>query len=310
MRILFLLLALCCLAGCATTDYREAAVLRCNSLSAGTSPDVVIQSCTEAINYAGWLDGKNTALALTNRGGARQVKHEYALAIPDFSAALQIDPGIQQAYADRGASYAHLGNYDAALADLDRSLSMRPSDPIALNTRCWTRARANVALDAALIDCDSALALAQGRATVLDSRGLVEYRMGRLADAQADYDAALRVAPRFASSLYMRGLIKRQTGDTAGGQADIAAAEAIAPDIAATFAALGIPKAAQPVTTAPAKEAAALIPCPVKLPARHRLTHACRGRQAERQALHRARGEIGEGFGLDEVAAPAGVLGG
>jgi tetratricopeptide (TPR) repeat protein len=252
MRILFLLAGLCILSGC-MTDYHQAAIAKCNGTRSGVSPDVVIQNCTAAIGFADGLDSKNTAGALTNRGGAYMLKGDYVAAVLDLTAALRIEPDLQQAYADRGASYANLGNTAAALSDLNRSLLMRPNDATALNMRCWTRARANIELGDALIDCDSGLALAPNATLLLDSRGLVEYRMGKLKDAQADYDAVLRARPQMPSSLYVRGLIRRQLGDAAGGQTDIDAAKALVPGIVDFYARLGIPQTAQPAPE-PAKK--------------------------------------------------------
>jgi tetratricopeptide (TPR) repeat protein len=74
----------------------------------------------------------------------------------------------------------------------------------------------------------------------LDSRGLVNLKIGLPNSAIADYNAALRINPKHASALYGRGKAKLRNGDTAGGNSDLAAAKAINPEIADEFVAYGI----------------------------------------------------------------------
>jgi tetratricopeptide (TPR) repeat protein len=73
-----------------------------------------------------------------------------------------------------------------------------------------------------------------------DSRGLVYFRLGRLAEAIADYDARLKVNPKSAYSLYGKGLARLKKGDKAEGEADIAAAKAINPKIEDQFEKYGL----------------------------------------------------------------------
>ena len=94
-------------------------------------------------------------------------------------------------------------------------------------------------LQAALDDCNHALALHAGDPSALDSRGLVYLRMKNPAAALADYSAALALSPSKASSLYGRGIARQILGDTAA-DADFAAAKAIQPGIAEQFSKWGI----------------------------------------------------------------------
>ena len=74
---------------------------------------------------------------------------------------------------------------------------------------------------------------------MLDSRGLVYFRLGRMEEALADFDAALDQTPDLAASLFMRGVIRKQTG-AAGGDADLAAARMIWPRVDEDYARYGI----------------------------------------------------------------------
>ena len=79
-------------------------------------------------------------------------------------------------------------------------------------------------LGKALDDCNAALKR-QGRTTAfLDTRGLVNLRLGRIDAAIADYDDALKLQPKLARALYGRGLAKQRKGLEAEAEADLAAA--------------------------------------------------------------------------------------
>jgi len=74
----------------------------------------------------------------------------------------------------------------------------------------------------------------------LDSRALVNLKLGHLDAAIADYDAVLSTKPGYDSSLYGRELAKRKMGDNEGAERDIAAAKATNAKIAEEFAHYGI----------------------------------------------------------------------
>src|SRR6185312_4560588 len=202
-----------------------------------------------------------------NRGVARYEKHDDAGALADFNQALRLNAKDGLAYAARAdlllakgdlrngwsdygeavkqapndgrirerraRAYERAGRYSDSIHDLDAVLERTPSAGrlALLNERCWARAQWGQELSAALSDCDAALVLAPNLAAVLDSRGLVNLRMGQYDRAIADYDAALRQSPKEASSLFGRGMAKIGKGRVEEGRGDIAAARAAAPEI-------------------------------------------------------------------------------
>jgi tetratricopeptide (TPR) repeat protein/predicted aspartyl protease len=112
--------------------------------------------------------------------------------------------------------------------------------PTVLNDRCWARALAGTELPAALSDCNAALRQRPGNLSILDSRAMVELRMGDADKAIADYDAVIAKQPQSAWSLYGRGVARQKKGDAAGAKADFEAAAAVAPKLAARAKRLGI----------------------------------------------------------------------
>jgi tetratricopeptide (TPR) repeat protein len=135
------------------------------------------------------------------------------------------------------------GQYAQASAYWDRVVAATPdkaSRSLALNSSCWSRARAGVELDRALKDCDTSLQLQPGIASALDSRGLVHLRKGDPAKALADYDAALAHAPNAATSLYGRGLAEARLGESDKSHADLAQARWLDPTIDKLFEGWGL----------------------------------------------------------------------
>jgi tetratricopeptide (TPR) repeat protein len=144
---------------------------------------------------------------------------------------------------ETGSIYSRLGDQKAAIHQYSLWLDSHPDDTQArraLNGRCWARALGGLELDAAVRDCNGAVRAEPGVADPLDSRGLVQLRRGRYADAIADYDKALRIKPNLAWSLYGRGLAKIKSGHKDEGDVDIRAAVAIDKTIAETAKGYGV----------------------------------------------------------------------
>jgi predicted aspartyl protease len=121
------------------------------------------------------------------------------------------------------------------LSTLDKALTLSPTNAGLLNARCYQRGIENIKLGEALADCETALHSLPANAHILDSKGLILYRLARYPDALDTYNAALKQNPQQAASLYMRGQTKRKLGDAAGGAADIAAAKALNADTKKIF---------------------------------------------------------------------------
>jgi tetratricopeptide (TPR) repeat protein len=173
-----------------------------------------IEACTSLIGLYGDVTANRGLLALAYlaRGTAQLRSGEQARAQPDYLEAIRLDSIPIDA-----------GERDAAL----------------YNDRCWARAVGMVDLDAALADCNEALRLRPDFVPALDSRAFVHMRSSRFREAITDYDAAIKGIPQDPYSLYGRGIAKIRTGDTAGGQADIESSKAVQ-DVTAEFTAYGL----------------------------------------------------------------------
>ena len=139
--------------------------------------------------------------------------------------------------------YENLDQPELAIVNYDAWLKMHPEDaarPTAYNGRCWARALLNRELDRAMSDCNTALKLRPGYASYLDSRALVNLRLGKLDTALSDYDAAIKANPRNAWSLYTRATAERRAGKIEAADADRKAALAINPNVAKRAARYGL----------------------------------------------------------------------
>jgi tetratricopeptide (TPR) repeat protein/transglutaminase-like putative cysteine protease len=139
----------------------------------------------------------------------------------------------------QAALLAKTGKAPEAITALDTAIKAAPGNPELLNSRCWTKGTRSLALDTALKDCTKAIELSENPSYILDSRGLVYFRLGRMDDALADFDAALDQAPGMAGSLFMRGVIRKKLGQP-GADEDLAGARLISPRIDEEYAGYGI----------------------------------------------------------------------
>ncbi|HYD23976.1 MAG TPA: DUF3857 domain-containing protein [Croceibacterium sp.] len=133
------------------------------------------------------------------------------------------------AYADTRATVTALqGDTGVALSLLAEEVAGKPENPEVLNADCWFRGLFNVAVDNALGGCTHAIERADDPIAALDSRAMVQFRLGNYDAAIADLDAVLRLAPAIPASRYLRGVVRLRKGDEAGRE-DIETALRMAP---------------------------------------------------------------------------------
>ncbi len=179
-----------------------------------------------------WLTRIDRAALYVRRG-------EIDSALADFHAAQDAPPGaVELEHFDMGVGY-RAGRADGTTqSDIDspardEAQYKRSLDQVAqwllydFARRCRARAAANVELDSALADCNTALQIDPKSEAALDSRALVQFRRGDWADALADCQSALAINEKSIAPLYLRGLVEQRMGNTAAGNADIAAARAM-----------------------------------------------------------------------------------
>jgi tetratricopeptide (TPR) repeat protein len=180
-------------------------------------------------DFAGAVDDLSQAInsfpedagLLTNRGAAYlqlastpaevsdlQPEEAVAQAIQDFDRAIEIDPGIVQAYFNRGLAYVRQDDKASWLPDLERVLSLEPDHAGAHNALCWAFALEQ-APATALPYCERAVTLDPTGAS-RDSRAIVYSELGRYAEAITDIEAYLLALREQDEAAYQRNGPARQ----------------------------------------------------------------------------------------------------
>ncbi|KAF0106057.1 MAG: TPR domain-containing protein, partial [Hyphomonadaceae bacterium] len=84
--------------------------------------------CTQALEARDLIQ-RDQAATLVNRGIMRLRNGDYSLATADFNSAIQIVPGLGEAYVNRGAVLIKLGQYEASLVDLNKGIELGVEEP-------------------------------------------------------------------------------------------------------------------------------------------------------------------------------------
>jgi tetratricopeptide (TPR) repeat protein len=169
--------------------------------------------------------------AYVERATAYAGQHKYDLALADLDFAQTISPDdpdarglrgqipatselTQGAAARRGATLLDRGDYDGAIAALDRAISLNPNDDYSLYERglAWL-ARSDY--NRALADFNAVLRLKPNTWGALQERGNAYRGKGDYDHAIADYNAALVIDPAAAAIYFDRGqanALKRDSG--------------------------------------------------------------------------------------------------
>ncbi|NJC07229.1 tetratricopeptide repeat protein [Polymorphobacter fuscus] len=170
------------------------------------------------------------ATARLARARLKLAGRDVAGALPDLQAADAALAPSADARLQLAGLFEAADSVEPVLANYTAWLDAHPEDrnrALALNGRCRARALRNRDLDAAMADCNTALRLRPDEPAFRNSRALVHLRRGDLAKALADLDAALAARPGNAWPLYTRSIVHRRLGNTAAADTDRTAALAI-----------------------------------------------------------------------------------
>lgn len=136
------------------------------AVSGNVPPDAeAMRQCDLAIEDE-VLAPHELAATHVNRGVLYLAQQAYAKAKLDFDAAVRIEPGLGEAYVNRGAALIGLGKNREGIAEIDKGLSLNPTEP--------EKAYFN--------------------------RALADERLDDLKGAYADYQKALELKPDWAAA--------------------------------------------------------------------------------------------------------------
>ncbi len=134
---------------------------------------------------------------------------DYATAISHYSEAIRLAPRDGSLLLSRAEAYVQIGKHEEALADYDRAIMLgfrHESDRFFVY---FGRGYANICIGdytAAVRDLDTALLARPGMVNAVVWRGYAREKMGQRSQALADYEAALRSNP---NDEWIRSSIRR-----------------------------------------------------------------------------------------------------
>jgi tetratricopeptide (TPR) repeat protein len=147
--------------------------------------------------------------ALNMRGTAYGQKGMYQKALADFNAAIDLDPGYYQAYANRALVHARMKNFTRAMSDYNRVIEIAPDYHIAYVGRGELyHKRKNRSL--ALADFSQAIELRGEDPVAYLNRGLVYQELGQHANAVSDFDIAISLRPDSSAPYMGRGISRME----------------------------------------------------------------------------------------------------
>jgi len=174
------------------------------------------------------------AQAFVLRADVAHAEKRYDDALADYDRAIELAPGMAEAWSNRGMFHRLRGNLVRARADLDRAIELAPSHaPMHYNRALIRQLEGDLA--GAISDLDVAVGLDPSLAMAWSARGHVKEALGRREEAERDLDHAIELDLRSAAALYLRALIRVRRGAPADALADLDRAIAVEPRFVAAY---------------------------------------------------------------------------
>lgn len=199
-------------------------VVACNELLAQNPNDIAAylkrgEFHHKLRQYALALDDYSQALeiqpepaAYVGRAAVYNAMHRYQNALIEAEKALELDSRFAPAFIERGKAYKEMRLYAAALEDQNQALAIdsRIVDAYIQRGDVWLRFNL---VDKALADYKKAIALDPNNADAYISRGAVALRRKRYDEALADCQRAINLNPTSAIAYNNRGVVYLQRRD-------------------------------------------------------------------------------------------------
>jgi tetratricopeptide (TPR) repeat protein len=194
-----------------------------------TDLDEQVRHYSEAIQLDPGL-----AEAFYNRGIARDEKGDLDRAVEDYSQAIRLRPDFADAFYNRGEAREAKGDWGGALDDYSAAIRLNPSDAMACNNRGLIRYQIGE-VEAAIADYSRSIDLRPDYGDAFMNRGLALYSKGDLDGAINDCAEAIRLQPNESGGFHNRGLARHAKGDLDGAINDYTKAIRLKPESAFSY---------------------------------------------------------------------------
>ena len=116
-------------AGAAVTVMGDTSAQQCSEAAFHEQADAVsMQVCTAALSES-QLDRRDLAGTYINRGVMWMIRRDYASARADFQRAIDIDPGLGEAWVNRGAVAIVDKHFQDGIDDISKGLTLGTEEP-------------------------------------------------------------------------------------------------------------------------------------------------------------------------------------
>lgn len=178
-------------------------------------------------------DSTNQAQPYLEAGNQALTKHDWPLAIEQFDEAIQVSPGLIEAYTGRGSAHEKAGNLVQAAADYEQIVTLDPGKHeiherlIGLYLELGDARKAGERLES--------LKGKISQVEQLTFQGQIELQQGDLAGALQSFEQAISIDRKMAIALYYHGIAKLRNGKTAEAEESFSAAIDAKPQFAAAY---------------------------------------------------------------------------
>jgi tetratricopeptide (TPR) repeat protein len=176
----------------------------------------------------------NYANAYNDRGAARAQLGDKQSAIVDYNTAIKINPNYSSAYSNRGGARYELGDKQGAIADYNTAIKINPNYATPYNNRGFVR-RDLGDKQGAIADYNKAIQINPNYVEPYNNRGFARRELGDKQGAIADYNTAIKINPNYANAYNNRGFARYELGDKQGAIADYNKAIQIDPNYASAY---------------------------------------------------------------------------
>ena len=143
---------------------------------------------------------------------------DYDAAIADYNKTLELNPKFSWPYLNRAIALGRLKRWDEAIVDYGRALEIDQNYAAAYNGRAWSYCQIGK-FEEAIVDADRAIKLKPNEANFYDTRATAYIGLKRYDDALADMNIAIKLSPE-GWLYYNRGELYRLMGNEAKAKAD------------------------------------------------------------------------------------------
>jgi tetratricopeptide (TPR) repeat protein len=179
-----------------------------------------------------------TAADFYLQGAQLAIEGKTQEALAPLNQSIKLKSDFAEAYAERGALYLDLNNYEAALADFNQAIRLNPKGWNYYNNRGIAKFNLKD-LQGAIADYSQSIQLKPTSAISYYNRGNIYSRLGNSAKAIADYTQAIQVNPNYANAYRNRGNVKNSSGQSQAALADYDQSIKLDPTDGLTYAGRG-----------------------------------------------------------------------